>query len=91
MVVMIKDDHEAVSADIFVTPPSDDDDDVSAEYCEDDERWLMFKPRDSHLSTDETMIPYHGKHGSKQHIHGKSIRFGYKMWPLATHSGCYPR
>jgi len=34
--VMIKDDHEAVSADIFVTPPSDND--VSAEYSEDDDQ-----------------------------------------------------
>jgi hypothetical protein len=51
------------------------------------ERWLMFKPPDSHLSIDESMIPYYGKHGAKQHIHGKPIRFGYKMWSLATSSG----
>src|SRR6218665_3823170 len=119
VVVMIKDDHEAVSADIFVTPPSNDD--VFVEYSEDDdqptapkrkkclnktgqstwkwrhgdisencagagaiadkprfllvlwqnvihdwspllahlnERWLMFKPRGSHLSTVESMIRY---------------------------------
>jgi len=48
------------------------------------ERWLLFKPSDNHLSIDESMIPYYGKHGAKQHIHGKSIRFGYKMWSLAT-------
>lgn len=51
------------------------------------ERWLMFKPADSHLSIDESMIPYYGKHGAKQHIHGKPIRFGYKMWSLATSTG----
>jgi len=33
-VVTIKDDHEAVSADIFVTPPSNDD--ASAEDSDDD-------------------------------------------------------
>src|SRR6218665_329431 len=51
------------------------------------ERRLMFRPCDSHLSTSKSMIPYHRKHGSKWHIHGKSSSFGYKMWHLATHSG----
>ena len=37
VIVMIKDDHEAVSADIFVTPTSDDD--VSAKYSEDDDHF----------------------------------------------------
>ena len=41
----------------------------------------------SHISLDETMIPYYGRHGLKQHIHGKPIRFGYKLWSAATHSG----
>jgi len=51
------------------------------------ERWLLFKPPACHLSIDESMIPYFGKHGCKQHIHGKPIRFGYKMWSLATYQG----
>ena len=51
------------------------------------ERWLLFKPPASHLSIDETMIPYFGKHGAKQHIHGKPIRFGYKLWSLTTFYG----
>jgi len=51
------------------------------------ERWLLFKPSACHLSIDETMIPYFGKHGCKQHIHGKPIRFGYKMWSLASSDG----
>lgn len=51
------------------------------------ERWLLFKPHASQLSIDESMIPYFGKHGAKQHIHGKPIRFGYKMWSLATFRG----
>src|SRR6218665_2794608 len=39
--------------------------DWSPLFAHPNERWLMFKPCDSHLSTDESMIPYHGKHGSK--------------------------
>lgn len=41
----------------------------------------------SHISMDETMIPYYGRHSLKQHIHGKPIRFGYKMWSAATRDG----
>lgn len=39
------------------------------------------------ISIDETMVPYYGHHGSKQHIHGKPIRFGYKLWSAATPGG----
>jgi len=28
------------------------------------------------------MIPYYGHHGCKQHIHGKPVRFGFKIWSL---------
>ena len=41
----------------------------------------------SNISIDETMVPYYGSHGSKQHIHGKPIRFGYKLWSACTPSG----
>lgn len=41
----------------------------------------------SHVSIDETMVRYYGKHSSKQHIHDKPIKFGYKLWSLATPSG----
>ena len=30
------------------------------------------------------MVPYYGRHGLKQHIYGKPIRFGYKVWCLCT-------
>ncbi|XP_055308654.1 piggyBac transposable element-derived protein 3-like [Sitodiplosis mosellana] len=40
-----------------------------------------------HLSYDESMIAYFGKHGCKQFIKGKPIRFGYKVWSLCTPSG----
>ena len=37
---------------------------------------------EQHLSVDELMVPYFGKHGAKQYIHGKPIKFGYKLWVL---------
>ena len=30
------------------------------------------------------MIPYFGKHGAEQYIHGKPIKFGFKLWVMAT-------
>ena len=50
------------------------------------ERWLTFCPDEKNLSIDESMIPYYGRHGAKQHIHGKPIRFGFKMWSLTTYN-----
>ena len=31
-----------------------------------------------HVSVDESMVPYFGKHGAKQYIHGEAIKFGFK-------------
>lgn len=55
--------------------------------CMLNERWLQYFPSDAYLSIDESMVPYYGKHGAKQHIHGKPIRFGYKVWILTTRLG----
>ncbi|XP_018553228.2 piggyBac transposable element-derived protein 3-like [Lates calcarifer] len=44
-------------------------------------------PIAEHLAVDEMMIEYFGRHGCKQFIRGKPIRFGYKMWSLASSSG----
>ncbi|KAI8117627.1 PiggyBac transposable element-derived protein 3 [Lucilia cuprina] len=41
----------------------------------------------SHISIDETIVPYYGRHSTKQHIHGKPLRFGYKIWSAATPQG----
>ena len=41
-----------------------------------------YKP-EKHLIFDESMVPYFGKHGAKQYIHGKPIKFGYKLLVLA--------
>ena len=35
------------------------------------------------------MVPYFGRHSAKMFICGKSIRFGYKNWVLASSDG-YP-
>ena len=42
---------------------------------------------DEHLSIDESMIPYYGKHYAKQYIKGKPIRFGFKNWALCSTNG----
>lgn len=33
------------------------------------------------------MVKYFGRHGAKQHIHNKPIRFGFKVWSLCTRLG----
>lgn len=40
-----------------------------------------------HLNYDESMIAYYGRHGCKQFIRGKPIRFGFKAWCLNTFNG----
>ena len=40
-----------------------------------------------HVSVDEFMVPYFGKLGAKQYIHGKPIKFGFKLWVMATPLG----
>ena len=37
-----------------------------------------------HVSIDKRIVPYFGKHGTKQYIHGKPIKFGFKLWVIAT-------
>lgn len=45
-----------------------------------------FAPVQEYHSIDESMVPYFGRHGCKQCIRGKPIRFGFKMW-MGTLSG----
>ena len=33
------------------------------------------------------MVPYFGRHGAKQYVQGKFIKFGYKMWVAPTCDG----
>ena len=37
-----------------------------------------------HVSIDESMVPYFGKHGTKQYIHSKATKFRFKIWFMAT-------
>jgi Transposase IS4 len=39
------------------------------------------------VSVDEGMVKYFGPHPLKQFIRGKPIRFGYKLWIMATPAG----
>ena len=41
------------------------------------------------LAIDEQMVTYFGRHSEKMLVRGKSIRFGYKNWVLASSDG-YP-
>ncbi|XP_015907361.3 piggyBac transposable element-derived protein 3-like [Parasteatoda tepidariorum] len=42
-----------------------------------------------HLSIDERLVRYFGKHGCKMYMKGKPVKFGYKLWILASFDG-YP-
>lgn len=50
-------------------------------------QFLRFAPIQKNVSIDESMIPYYGRHGCKQFIRGKPVRFGYKAWVAALKSG----
>lgn len=51
------------------------------------QKFLIYAPIEKNFSIDESMIMYFGRHGCKQHIHGKPIRFGFKAWEAATRLG----
>ena len=51
------------------------------------ERFLQYAILDEKLCVDESMIPYFGRHGAKQFLRGKPIRFGYKVWCLCDRLG----
>ena len=36
------------------------------------------------VSIDESMVPYVGRHGCKQYMRNKPVKFGYKFWVAAT-------
>jgi DNA excision repair protein ERCC-6 len=42
---------------------------------------------DGKYSVDEMMVPYFGRHSSKQFIRGKPIRYGFKIWALCSSTG----
>lgn len=50
-------------------------------------RFMQFGVFSHHLSIDEQMIAYYGRHSCKMFIKGKPIRFGYKYWCLCSSDG----
>ena len=50
-------------------------------------KFQEFSPHHEKHSVDEAMVPYFGRHGCKQFIRGKPIRFGFKLWVGATNTG----
>lgn len=51
------------------------------------EVFLELCPHKENHSVDEAMVPYFGRHGCKQFIRGKPIRYGFKLWVGATSGG----
>ena len=51
------------------------------------ERYLNHASLEEHVCVDESMAPYFGRHGAKQFIRGKPVRFGYKFWCLCDRHG----
>ena len=45
---------------------------------------LQFGIAHKYFSLDKSMVPYYGRHSCKQFIGAKPIRFGYKLWVLAS-------
>ena len=45
------------------------------------------KPYPDIWAIDEAMEPYFGRHGLKQFIRGKPVRFGFKLWCLCSKEG----
>jgi DNA excision repair protein ERCC-6 len=49
--------------------------------------FIEHAPWEKNVSMDEAMVPYYGRHGLKQYIKGKPIRFGYKVWCMNLRLG----
>jgi Transposase IS4 len=50
-------------------------------------KFMQHWPVEQNVSVDESMVPYYGRHSSKQFIRGKPIRFGFKVWCLNSRLG----
>lgn len=48
---------------------------------------MQFDVFSHHLSIDEEMVPYFGRHASKMFIKTKPVRFGYKFWCICSSNG----
>ena len=43
-------------------------------------KFMQFGVVQENNSVDKAMVSYHGRHGAKQFIKNKPIRYGYKLW-----------
>lgn len=50
-------------------------------------KFIDLAPIEEHHSVDESMVPYYGRHPTKQFIRGKPIRWGYKLWTATNRLG----
>ena len=50
-------------------------------------KFIEYASHEKNHSIDEAMVLYFGKHGCKQFIRGKPIRYGYKLWVGSTRLG----
>lgn len=50
-------------------------------------RYQRYAILEENLCIDESMAPYFGRHGAKQFLKDKPIRFGYKFWCLFDRLG----
>ena len=42
---------------------------------------------EKNISIAESIVPHYGRHGCKQYIQNKPVKFGYKLWVAATPLG----
>lgn len=52
------------------------------------ERYQKFMLLQRNISIDETMLPYDGRHPSKQFICRNAMEYGIKLWALAPSNVC---
>ena len=43
------------------------------------EKYQLYWVNEQKLDVDKSMAPYYGRHGAKQFIRGKPIRYGFKL------------
>ena len=51
------------------------------------QQYLLNYQLTQHISVDESVMPYLERHVAKQFIHKKPMKFGYKLWVMATPLG----
>lgn len=85
-----RDRFEAILKNFHVVDNANMDDDrffkVRPLYNHFNEKSKAFPLQDD-ISIDEAMIAYYGHHPAKQFIRNKPVKYGYKMWCLASSDG----